>query len=163
MSSSIAPSRHDDNDIGFLSLPPSATEAAASDVAGSSVTEEIELSVLSSDKRVRPVSQGSAESQASQNDVGSIGSDHIPTSDLRPESATFNRRQVQMLSICILCSIRCLFLFRCLNRKRIIVSIRTISVLGGTRFSASGVYFHGPCIVQCDGSIEIQSKILIGR
>ena len=166
MSTSIAPSRHNDNDIGFLSLPPSTTEGsntpATSDVAGSSGTEEIELSVLSADKRARPVSQGSAESQASQNDVGSIGSDHIPTSDPRPDSATFNRRQVQMLSICTLCSIRCLFPFRCLNRKWTIVSIRTIFVFGGTRFSASCVYFHGKCIVQCHGSLEI-SKILIGR
>jgi hypothetical protein len=155
MSTNIAPSHHDDNDNGLSNTP-----AASDDVAGSSVTKDIELSGFG--ERVRPVSQGSAESQAAQNNVGSIGSDHIPTFDLRPESALFNRRQVQMLSICILCSIRCLFLFRCLNWKRIIVSIRTISVCGGTRFSASCVYFHGQCIVQCDGSIEI-SKILIGR
>jgi len=153
MNTSEALSRHDDNDVGFLargvSVAPGPREwgntPGTSDVGGSSVTEEIEK--LSA----RPVSQGSAESQASQNDASSIGSDHIPTSDLRPESATFNLRQVQMLSICINRSMRCLLLFRCLDRKRTTVSIRTISGLGGAGLSTSFIYFHGKCIVQCDG------------
>jgi hypothetical protein len=100
MNTNIGPSPYGDNHVGFLTPGTSATHGgktmANSDVA-SSVTEEIEVIEKRHMGDARPVSQGSDEGQASL-------SSSIPTSDPRPDSATFNRRQVQMLSICIFCS-----------------------------------------------------------